>query len=253
MNDRRVQISIFLIILTCAMTGLSMAEDKVPNMIGLGVALRQEPYKGMDDDIVPMPIMTWEKDRFFVKGLKAGYNLFGSEGLKINSIIKPRLMGYDSSDSIYLNGMADRDFSLDGGGEIIYKFKDFYDISLGASFVADMLSKHEGYEGAVNLSKMFIIRPLFIQPGLSVSWQSKDMIDYYYGVRQEEAIAGRPAYSPDSSIKGSINLSMWFALSKKWMIFTRGGVEFFDNEVKNSPIIEDDYSLSGSIGIAMLF
>jgi MipA family protein len=250
---RNLYVLVFLMILTCAITELSLAEDKMPNMIGLGAMVRQEPYKGMDEDIVLMPIITWEKDRFFIKGVKAGYSLFKSDNIKINSIIKPRFMGYDSSDSSYLNGMKDRDFSLDGGGEIIYKFNDFYDISLGASFVADMLSKHEGYEGSVSLSKMFNMRPLFIQPSLSVSWLSENITDYYYGVRQEEVVAGRPAYSPDSSVKGAFSLGAYYALSKQWMIVARGGVELFDNEVKNSPLIEDNYSLSGSIGIAMMF
>ncbi|MFH1479480.1 MAG: MipA/OmpV family protein [Candidatus Omnitrophota bacterium] len=250
---KKIMISVSVVFILSGLACHDSFAGDTPDMIGLGAVIRDEAYKGMDTDIVPVPILFWENKRFFVRGSETGLIVWEEGDIEIDTIFKPRFMGYDDKDSATLNGMQDRDFSLDGGMQAIWTMRDFYDIEISASFVTDLLSEHEGEEATISLSKTLDLTPLFIKPSLNIDWQSEGLVGYYYGVKSNEVVAGRPEYSPSSAVNISPALDVYLALSKEWLIFSRIGASFLDNEIKDSPIVDEDYTITGVVGLAWMF
>ena len=90
-------------------------------------------------------------------------------------------------------------------------------------------------------------------PGVSVAWQSEDMVDYYYGVRPGEALVGRPAYSPGSAIIPEVSLLATHPVGERWEFFARAGHAWLPSEITNSPLVDQDGRLSVIVGLGYTF
>src|SRR5207302_2500479 len=106
-----------------------------------------------------------------------------------------RFWGYSANDSDALRGMHNRSWSIDAGGRLIaVRDRD------GASFTAvhDILGRHSGDE----LTAMLFHRTQrgFARAALAAGLvrDSRNLVNYYFGVRPNEATVGRPAYGAGS-------------------------------------------------------
>lgn len=252
------KIFIFLIVFGF-FTGSLYAEEEneIPNIFGLGILVYDNPYKAMDSRIIPVPIISWENEKFFVDGLKVGVEIAEYEGMSeevdFSLYLKPRLMGFKDGDSHSFNGMSDRDPSIDIGAEFSWEVSALNNADLSASFAGDLCSKHKGYEISLALSKQFDFKPLFIKPSIRLEWQSDEMIEYYYGVKSSEATALRLAYSPDSTLNINPQINVYLALCEEWLVVAILSLNILGNEIRNSPIVNESTSVSGVIGLARMF
>jgi outer membrane protein len=76
------------------------------------------------------------------------------------------------------------------------------------------------------------------------SWLSNDLADYYYGVRSDETKVGRPAYSAGSGVNWFAGLGTDYKLDEKWSLFAQFSYEWLNNEITDSPIVDDDYKIT---------
>ncbi len=83
--------------------------------LGLGLVVQQHPYAGVGTRILPFPFVSYRNANFYVEGLSAGYIVWHGRGMSLAITLSPRLGGYKASDSPALSGMANRNFTLDGG------------------------------------------------------------------------------------------------------------------------------------------
>ncbi len=218
--------------------------------LGLGAAFSSNPYRGADSEIIPLPLLTYERERFFVRGTNVGYHLYKQKDLTLSLLGSYRMAGYDSGDSAFLQGMADRDGTLEAG------LQASLETSLGqfrATLLSDVLDEHNGHEAKLTFSKRFPLQNFFVSPSVSVIWQSGQLADYYYGVRATEATIARPAYQVDSSILMQLGLMMNYLFNERWSISGRIAVTRLADEISDSPIVEDDQVTSAFIGVGYRF
>ena len=227
--------------------------EGIPNILGAGVLIYDTPYAGEDTRVAGIPVVWWQEEYFFARGLKAGAIIGKTDEYEYNVFMSPRLLGYDSGDSDALSGMEDRDWSVDMGIGMLYKPKSIEGAELDFSFAHDVLNEHEGYDFKLKASKLFDFTPFFIKPSIGIEWQSKELVDYYYGVRPSEARVGRPAYSGNSAVNLLTSCDFYLALSEEWLIVSTIGFYFLDSDIRKSPIVDEDYTISGIIGITRMF
>jgi outer membrane scaffolding protein for murein synthesis (MipA/OmpV family) len=117
--------------------------DKRTIYLGAGALISTQPYKGVDARIYAVPLFAYEGKRLYVRGIVGGYRLYSIGDWSVGPVIQPRFEGYEEQDSPFLNGMDDRDWSLDGGvgTSLLTKYGLF-----GLSFVTDLLGRHNGQE-----------------------------------------------------------------------------------------------------------
>ncbi len=180
-----------------------------------------------------------------MRGTNVGYHLFKNKGLTLSLLGSYRMAGYEGGDSAFLQGMADRDGTLEAGLQASLA------TSLGqfrATILSDVLNEHNGQEAKLSFSKRFPLQNFSVSPSVSVIWQSGQLVDYCYGVRAAEATLVRPAYQVDSSILTQLGLMTCYRFNERWSFTGRIAVTRLDDEIGDSPIVEDDLVTSAFIG-----
>lgn len=217
-----------------------IAEEPSDLSMGGGIAVSEKPYRGVDSDTTFIPFIDYQRDNLFLRGTKAGYQIHKDEKIKLSAIMQWRFDGYEEDDSRFLSGMDDRDMTLDAGLELNY-MADFG--TIGLSWVADILSRHNGSEWKIEYSRrfgnLFNIQKLSITPSAGVKFLDSDLADYYYGVRQSEAAVSRPAYSVDSSVNYFTGVNLNYKFNEKWNTMFAVNYTWLDDEIHNSPIVSE--------------
>ena len=234
---------------SCAATS-SAAGRQQAFTLGLGASFSSNPYRGADSEFIPLPLLTYEGERFFVRGTNVGYHLFKQDDLTLSLLGSYRMAGYDSGDSEFLQGMADRDGTLEAGLQVslathLGRFR--------VTVLSDMLDEHNGHEAKLTFSKRFPMQNYFVSPFVSVIWQSSQLVDYYYGVKAAEATSARPAYRVDSSILLQLGVMTNYMFNEHWSIRGRIAVTRLADEISDSPIVEDELVPSAFLGIGYRF
>jgi len=217
-------------------------------ILGVGVHYSVEPYTDVDDNVSAVPIIILKYKNLFVDGRSFGLILKEMNKFSVSLVGEPRVMGFDSGDSSALNGMEDRDWSLDGGLRLNWDSGYFL---LKAEALTDLLSEHDGQELNVVISKSFF-KGVFT-PRVGVKWLSEPLVDHYFGVWDNETRAGRSAYSPDSAVNFIAGAAITVPLGENWA----AGVDFeyqaLGSEIKDSPIVDEEETLSCTAGVVYRF
>ena len=243
-------------VLLCALVCLALARPSFAyedlKLVGAGVITAVSPYRGVGTRSLAVPILVWDYKNFYAKGVEAGYYFYKTEGLRASVFTVPRFMGYHSSDSDALQGMKDREMSLDAG----VKFQaalPWKGRTLSLKVMNDVLSRNRG--SVVELSAAHELKGGIwrLTPSFGVRAQSGRMTDYYYGIKDDEAGVGRPAYKPGAAFNYFADVLFSFGIRKDWIVVTKGSCEFLSNEIRQSPIVKKDILLTGVVGLARKF
>ncbi|MFH1599244.1 MAG: MipA/OmpV family protein [Pseudomonadota bacterium] len=219
--------------------------------LGVLAIERNAPYRQLDEGLLVVPLVRFEGERFYLRGLRGGVVLAEDGGFAFGAFAQVRGDGYKADDSPFLAGMDDRDFSLDLGLAASWRVKGVGQFE--ASLATDMLDRSGGQEAAVSWTGLVRAGGWRLLPGVSVAWQSEDMIDYYYGVRPGEALVGRPVYSPGSAIIPEVSLLATHPVGERWEFFARAGHAWLPSEITNSPLVDQDGRLSVIVGLGYTF
>ena len=85
-----------------------------PNLevsLGGGVIVAPRPYEGASAAIIPIPVVNVRYKRLFAEGIRGGYQFLQSGQLTGNAYLQANFEGLESTDSAYLEGMANRRMS----------------------------------------------------------------------------------------------------------------------------------------------
>ena len=238
---------IFLTLLICS-AGLAEGDKQNsqtdPNsifLVGPGTWITIKPYKNVDPTVYPIPVVVAVSAPFYFKIDTAGCRLFSDSNMTFDIIGKLRLDGYDADKSDYFDGMHNRNMTVDVGGEfgISGDWGNLY-----ARILTDALGQHDGQEYRLTYAKPFKFEKAKISPSAGVALLSSNLADYYYGVRDDEARTGRPAYNPGASVNWFVGLDAIYQLNNDWTLLTTITYYWLDSDIRNSPIVNKDYTIS---------
>jgi outer membrane protein len=263
-KQKSIALFILIIIITPALLAAaeqSQTSKKPAEQIsaGAGVLVSPKPYKGADSKVYPIPLIFYRYENFYINGKKTGYtfykkpfSIFEQDFLWKNDVIADiRFDGYDASDEDVFDGMSDRDWTLDAGLSTALMHKKLGRLTF--QWLVDILNKHNGYEMSLKYDYPLTMENLTLTPAVGFKWQSQNLVDYYYGVQDDEVTAARPAYDADSTTNWFTSLTGKYDLNKEWSIFSMLEYEFYGNEIEDSPIVSDDDGLMFMGGILYNF
>jgi outer membrane protein len=251
----------FLTLLMCAkvMAGdtnsVPKADANMTLLVGPSIVILDKPYAGKHAEVFPYPAAVIVYDRFYWVIDTAGYRLLanqrtatpapGTTLLYLDAVAKWRSDGYDSSDSDELEGMHDRRRSVDVGGEFGVS-GDWG--SVATSLVTDALGRHNGQEVRSVYTRpfknAFDVNNLNISPSAGLAWQNNELVDYYYGVRRDEARPGRPEYHPGQAVNWLWGIDTNYRLNESWTLFGGFTYYYLDSDIRHSPIVDRNYAIS---------
>ncbi len=226
----------------------NQSEQEASEMyIGAGAVVKGQPYIGVDSKVYPVPLFGYDGPKLYMYGISGGYRLIKGDSWSIGPVFRPRFTGYESDDSDALTGMDDRDWTLDLGVAWSW-LTDYGLISVG--WVTDVLGRHKGHELEFSYTIMFPLAGFDIIPSVAVQYQSSDLVDYYYGVRSnEEVLPDRPAYEAGGAWNPYLRVAVRRKLNEKWTVLLGGQLDWFDDEIKDSPVVDEsrDFMLLGGL------
>ncbi len=212
--------------------------------------VRDTPYRDADSDNLLVPFLQYEGERLYFRGLALGWRVDPEAEIQIELIARTRLDGFEAQDSPVFAGMAERKRSLELGANVSR--------ALGPGRVAvevftDALDRSGGQELDLLWRGDIGRGPFRLQPEFGLRWQSSDLVDYYYGVRADEAVAGRPAYRAGSALVPRVALNGLAPLGGNWGLFARLSYDDLPAEITDSPLVDRGSERRAFIGLVYGF
>lgn len=210
---------------------------------GLGVAVisTQNAYTGIDRDDLALPLVYFENRWVRVFGPSVEFKLPSldigtSQKIDFRLLAKYDGSGYESDDAPILFGMEERKGGFWTGAKVTWR-NDVADIS--AEALADASGHSKGQRATLGLEKTLRLgQHVRLVPRVSASWLSDKYVDYYYGVRDNEIRADRPAYLGTSAVNAELGARATYLFNASNSVFLDVGVTGLAKEIKDSPLVE---------------
>jgi len=248
-----VRSALFLAINSLAAT-LAMADDSDEDAnaskwgVGVFAAYEKTAYKGFDNKIDALPMLTYENQWVRVFGPGLDVKLGGAGPFSFELTAKYSSDGYEASDSAYLQGMDTRDSSIWVGGRVKWK-NDVANLS--AELLGDASGNSKGQQFKLGVDKHFQLGSIHLVPRLEINWQDQKYVDYYYGVKTSEANAGRAAYVGESGVSTELGLRVSYVVAPQHTVFMDLSATALPASIKNSPLV--DSSTQSAIRFGYLY
>lgn len=224
-----------------------------PIQLGAGamVMASSNPYRGGDTVVLALPMLTYVGERFFVVSPRAGYTLVRNQLGSINVIADYRFKGEAFEAEGFLAGMEDRKNTAMAGMDA--HMRTYGRCRLELSAMTDILDRHNGQEVNLSVNRNFRLDKWLLVPSAGLVWRSGDYNDYYYGVRASEATDERPAYDPGTSLEWFARLLLRYKLTAHWSLATAARLEGLSDELRDSPIVDENYLVTVFVGLNYSF
>lgn len=238
------------------LTGLSFSAVAQPSSrweLGVGAAVSSELYAGEGNRVQPIPLITYQGERFSVRGLTAGWKVIGNDAFELSAVAKLRLNGFKVDDlgksELARNGvdyrlLEDRDAGLDLGLQA--KWSGAWG-EFEAEALANVSGASKGQEVSLQYGYPLHVGGGRLTPGVGVTWQSKKMANYYFGTLREEVARGVVDYKPGAVSTPHLSLSYFRPLGDKWSLMTMFKYSRLPSKIKNSPLVEADTDGTSSV------
>jgi outer membrane protein len=239
---------------TILLLGATLTVNAGDFTVGAGGASFKTPYKGFKDNNGPLLFVEYEGENFSVGSSGAHYRLLGSDDTPLNLYATLTSVGSDfkSKDSTFFAGMKDRDMSIDLGISAVYRVGDAGELS--ATLLHDVAGAYKGFFADVSYSHAIELGDYAVlTPSAGLSFLSKDYVDYYYGVRANEATTARAAYKGESTVTPYVGYDIMVPVSDQWSLFHSTSYAWLGSEIKNSSIVDRDNAWATTLGVAYTF
>jgi outer membrane protein len=234
-------------------TGLAAPAFAADVSLGLGGAWQSSPYKGHDDQVLPIPLVRVEWDRFYFNLFEAGAHIWKDTNQTVSLGVSYGGPSFDSdkTDDRALKRLDNRDAGLNA--VVKYAFSGDYghagiQVRRDVTGESDAFSSEAFYKYPINLGSVHV------SPGAGVQWDSEEQLGYYYGISPREARkSGLAEYKPDDGFSPFMSLETVWNLSDSWNVMASGKVLFLSEEVKDSPMVDAGEIFSAAAGLSYTF
>ena len=221
--------------------------------LGIGFNTRQQPYTGVKRDNKVFPLVLW--DTRWVKvagnGLEvklAKVALTDAQQLSAGLRLSYQRDGYKAGDSLTLSGMEDRKSGIWAGAGVTWTNPIG---QVDAQWLADVSGHSKGQRMQIQAEHRFGWGSFGLTPKLQAQWSSSKVVDYYFGVRQQEALPTRPEYSASAATSLGAGLRLDYIAGAHHTVFVDLSETHLPNEIKQSPIL--DRSNTSQIAVGYLY
>jgi len=212
--------------------------------LGVGAISRDKAYAGIDRDNMAIPFLQYENRWVSIIGPQVGFKLLSldlapAQSLSVDLIARYDGSGYDDDDiedTPILAGMRERKSGFWAGARIEWK-TDWVDVS--AEALGDASGNSKGKRFNLGVEKTWHIgERVTITPRVAASWQDDKYVDYYYGVRADEARTGRAFYRGESGVNAEAGLRGVYAFDRRHSILVDLEVSRLAGVIKDSPLVD---------------
>ncbi|QSL92754.1 MipA/OmpV family protein [Ectopseudomonas toyotomiensis] len=247
-------------LLAFALPFAAQADESGFRSIGIGLSASQGVYAGEDRSVSLLPLVHYESERFFVRGLTGGVHLYESDGFGLDAIVAGRFDGIDADDfgreELLENGidrdlLEDRDDGLDLGLRGTWRGAAG---ELQATARGDVSGASDGYELSLEYGYPFSVAGAEVTPSLKMSYLSNKLADYYYGTLSKEEARSVARYRPGGAFIPGVALGISKPLGERWLLNAEASYQRLPSDISDSPLTEGDSGVFGiKVGLSWSF
>lgn len=218
--------------------------------LGLALVNSHSVILGKEGDTELDPAIIYQGEKFsFINGSLA-YKLMAADGISIKVTGQQRQETYELKDSEALDGMDKRKDSFDMGFNI-QSNKSWGTLELDV--LRDVSSTYDGHEVNASYSYPLIKGRWLLKPAVGVSYLNRQLVGYYYGVKNSEQKVDRLAYSGEAAVNSFFEVSVLYPISKKWTFIAAMENTYLDDAITKSPIVDENHEITAFTAIAYSF
>lgn len=236
-----------------AETSAASASSERESEWGLGVAVGsiRQPYRGVDSQTLVLPILIYENRWLSVAGAVVDFKLPSTNSLsfRLRARFEPGI-GYEADDSPALVGMEERKAGIWLGGAVLWQTSI---VDVGAEWLSDASGYSEGQRATLSVQRRFPLGDFSITPRVEAIWLDRKNANYYYGVRAQEALAGRAFYEADTTVNTRLGVRIDYRIRPRHALFLDLSTMRLGNDITDSPIVERSNSSSAVLGYTYRF
>lgn len=234
--------------LSCPLT--ATAEDLT---IGMGLGYLSSPYKGHDNMSVPVPLVHYEGENFYVRGVAAGFKIWDSSPHEFSVGLSYHFNEFnpDDTNSTALRQLNKRRAEVRADARYLYR-SDYGTLILTAS--REISDRSGGSTGDITFRRTYDFGSFSVVPAAGLTWESAKTLGYYYGISAVESQrSGLRDYNPDSGWSPHLGIAANFYLTDTLSVTAGGRVSFLSDEIKDSPMVDSSSMLGATLGISYAF
>lgn len=238
-------------VLIATSAGVAQAENDL--RLGAGVGVVEHPYKDYDADVYPVPVINYESDNFWFRGLGGGYYLWNDKAdkLSITAYWSPLYFKPGDSDDRRLRELDKRKSTMMAGLSYIHNTEYGF---LRTTLAGDTLDNSNGIVWDLAWLYRYTNGALMLTPGIGVQWNSENQNEYYYGVsRKESSRSGLRSYDPESGWNPYLEISANYNFLGDWSVYGTARYTRLSDEVTDSPMVDKSWTGLISTGITYKF
>ncbi|HDS0947953.1 TPA: MipA/OmpV family protein [Stenotrophomonas maltophilia] len=229
-------------------------EQQAPGVqAGITVGATTGAYAHYDDKPLVVPALAWQGKRFFASPGSLGMYLLKDEGLRVSAVVTPYTLRFKTDDvnDAQLRRLHSRQMSAMAGVNAEYS-GDWG--ALAASVKREVSGHGGGLESSLHYSYPIQAGRFTWVPRVGVVHSSARLLDYYYGISDEEALrSGLAAYTPGSATSPSLQIAVSTPLGTKWRATGVVANQWFGDAVKDSPMARRGAQTSAFISLMRSF
>lgn len=232
--------------------GLLSGNAMADGQWGVGVAAiwQDQGYKNISSTTTVVPAVVYQSDDILWMGPQFSYKFAQTNDLEFRAHAQFRFDGFDADEDVLFEGMEDRDGALDLGISMRYNTEIG---NFTATFLNDVTGTHKGHEISAEYSYPMRIKGHMITPFVSTSYLSDDLVDYYFGIRQNEVRTDRAFYLGDATMNVRAGVNTLWSVAESQQIIANLSYTAYGSEIKDSPLVDGSGNLSLLVGYVYLF
>ncbi|WP_373976155.1 MipA/OmpV family protein [Chitinibacter sp. SCUT-21] len=225
----------------------------VPNGVVLGgvVLGGQARYQAQDNSFYAIPGMIYFGERLMYLGDRARYYVYKEGNVAAYLYGRVRFSNLDPEETAAFAGMKKRDWQLEGGAgaNIVTPYA-----LLTIRAASDITGTSKGQEALFWADFPIVKDNLLIMPGAGVMVRSANMANYYFGgVSASEATATRAAWDTGTTVSPMTALITSYRFNKNWIGMAAVNYEFYDSDIKNSPLVQHSGEFYAGLGLGYIW
>jgi outer membrane protein len=242
--------------------------------LAVGAGVYTNPLQGGGDiPLILIPQISYYGEKVFFENNTLGYSFFESDQLTISAVSQlnhekayftrwhPQNILIESVTSgdvvspsegeptqgnqdtvVNINNIPNKRWAIDAGIQFNWFINRATDIQI--QILHDVNNVYNGFNGQIELTRMMRIEPLpntVMSFSVGTNVNSKNLVDYYYGIPQTTESNVEQNYQGKLSITPYFRLALTHTLSERWRARLNFKRIFLDDAMTDSPLVKDDY------------
>jgi MipA family protein len=205
--------------------------------IGAAVLVDKDGYRSVGAETLLLPGVSVVNKWVVLFGPQVDLRLVGADDRRwwVGVRVEARQDGFEAEDGAFLAGMAERRGGVFAGLAAAWTLDNGLEIAVDA---VGARRREQGRVASIELGRTWQAGAWSWKPRVGLEWADKRYIDYYYGVRPQEATPLRPAYTGRAARSVELGLDLRWSFAPRQTLFANLNYERYPNAIRKSPLIE---------------